>query len=75
MSTAAIGRERATRELLATRKGSPRTGVSGRNPAGCFPVTPCGATPGHSVSRRATRDRADALGHRGARASGSGQGW
>ncbi|MGO9497502.1 MAG: SigB/SigF/SigG family RNA polymerase sigma factor [Solirubrobacteraceae bacterium] len=49
-------------------------GTEDGNPGGCFLATPRGATPGLSVSRRATRDRAEALGHRGARASGSGQG-
>ena len=42
-------------------------GTEDGNPGGCFLATPRGATPGLSVSRRATRDRAEAL-HRGARA-------
>jgi RNA polymerase sigma-B factor len=36
-------------------------GTEDRNPAGCFLATARGAAPGLSVSRRATRDRAEAL--------------
>ena len=35
-------------------------GTEDGNPGGCFLATPRGATPGLSVSRRATRDRAEA---------------